>query len=525
MKRVIFMALVGSAAPACLGQDLLPDLITRESDLYDNAIVFENGETRLRLANGTPNKGAGKLYLYGVFPGNPDNTQDVMQRIYRSDGTYWERLSGKFTYHPGHGHIHFDGWSEYRLRTILPGDGVGPVVATGGKTSFCILDLNVYDNTLPGFPANGQFRSCGTSIQGLSVGWMDIYSRGLDGQWINITGVPAGQYWLESEVDPDNLVLESDETNNAARIKVTIGGSGALDPDAYEPNDTRDAVAAQPVGQTNSSNLGPCGPVKTISGLSIHASNNADWFRFYMPATGTSSDSVQVTFIHAQGDIDMRLRDANGAQVASAGGTGNSEVISMNGRARGWYYVEVFGWNGARNPDYTLTINPSQNTTPSVSVIDPPAGDTVRIHGVEAYNVRWNATDANADPTWVSIYFNDTPTLDGTEVLIPTAVNLSGTIGQTTVNSADVLPGRYYVYARVTDGGTIAGAWSAGTISFLPPCPADMNGDRETDLADYFLFFNAYDAETAAADLDLSGTVDLADYFMFFDSFDAGCSN
>src|SRR5262249_24539467 len=149
-----------------------PDIIIRQADLYDNDIVMQSGQRLLRLSNGTPNIGAGKLYLYG---GDVHGTgQDVWQRVYRTHRAFYDRLAGTFTYHAGHHHIHFDNWCQYNLRTILPGDGVGPIIAQGGKTSFCILDLGIYDSSLPGFTPGGQFRACGTTTQGLSVGWMDI---------------------------------------------------------------------------------------------------------------------------------------------------------------------------------------------------------------------------------------------------------------------------------------------------------------------------------------------------------------
>ena len=84
------------------------------------------------------------------------------------------------------------------------------------------------------------------------MGWADVYSKGLIGQNIDITDVADGEYWLESVVDPDDHLLEKDETNNATRIKVTIGTPSAVNPDAYEPNDTALELDGRPVGGPNS---------------------------------------------------------------------------------------------------------------------------------------------------------------------------------------------------------------------------------------------------------------------------------
>ncbi len=549
LKRgVVAGALVGICGMACGQATLLPDIIVTEDQLFDNVIENVGGQRYLRLSNGTANQGAGKLYLYGG-QSHPDGTQDVIQRMYDTAGGFTERIAGQFIYHPGHGHIHVEDWCEYRLREVTAGGGVGEIIARGAKTSFCILDLAVYDSSLPGFPPGGQFRSCGTTIQGLSVGWMDIYGRGLEGQYINITNVADGQYWLESYVDPNDSMLEEDETNNATRILVTIGGgTGPIDPDAYEENDSQSGVDARTVGAANSPNLGPTGPLTVIPALTIDAPGDNDWFKFYLPAQGVSGDVVRIDFEHDFGDVDMRLRNAAGTQVASSTGTVDFEQISMSGRPAGWYYIEVYGYSGATHPGYALTINPSVNATPSVTVDTPPAGDTQRIHGTETYQVDFSANDVNGNLTWVTVWVNDTPTLDGTEILLPSSVNTPGSTGFYVINSAELDPGTYWVYAQVTDGGSSSGDWSQGTITFVDErCDADYSGssdpndpnygvpDGTADSADFFFFLDQFSAGNLLVDVSTSadpndpgygvpdGMLDSADFFFFLDRFIEGC--
>jgi len=57
----------------------------------------------------------------------------------------------------------------------------------------------------------------------------------------------------------------------------------------------------------------------------------------------------------------------------------------------------------------------------------------------------------------------------------------------------------------------------------LPTCVADLDLSGEVDLADFFIFFNAWDQTQSQADVDFSGEIDLADFFMFLNAFDAGC--
>ena len=449
--------------------DQPPDILTRMNELFDHDIVTNivPGRTHLRLSNATANLGPGKLHLYGVLPDNGDGTQDVRQRVWQNIGTFFDRDAGAFLYHPEHGHIHVQDWAVYRLRAVAPDGGVGPIVVEGSKTSFCIVDVLVHDNTLPGFPPNPRYVSCGSSIQGLSVGWADVYTKNLQGQYIDITGVPDGDYWLESEADPLDHILEVDETNNIARIRITIGSPNSINPDAYEPNDQISDLDSRVVGAPNSPVLGPCGPSRTISGLTIHAAGNNDFFRFYMPATGGTGDEVRVDFANASGNLDLELRSAAGAVLAVSTSTANFERIPMNGYPAGWYNVRVYGVPGATSPFYSITVNPSQNGTPAIAVLHPPAGNTY-IPETGVYTATWTASDPEGNETWVDVYVNTSPVLDGNEMFLLSSQSTPGAQGLYVINPAGLPLNTYYVYARITDGGTVAGDWSSGTFTILP---------------------------------------------------------
>ncbi len=449
---------------------LFPDITVRRDELYDNetSVNVEPGRRHLKLSVATPNVGAGKLYLYGVLPANPDGTQDVRQRIFRSDGSFFDRLAGKFIFHSQHDHIHVESWSQFHLRTVLPDSGVGPIISSGAKTSFCILDLAIHDSSLPNHNPSGEFHSCSSSIQGLSVGWADIYSKDLPGQNIDITDVPDGVYWLEAVVDPDTTILEWSDTNNSSRVLVVIGDTAPFIADAYEPADNFDEVDARLVGAVNSPNLGPCDPQRVIDNLSIHAANNDDFFRFYCNSTGTAADFVRIDLLNSQGDLDLRLYNANHSSVGASTSSTNVETISLNGKPEGWYYVRVYGFNGAVNPLYKLTINPPANSAPNVTVVDPSVGDTALIHGLDTYKVGWNHVDPEADECWVSVFVNSAPVLNGNELLLPTSLNTPAAQGFYIINSAYVpADTSLYVYCRITDGGTTTGSWSTGTVTFL----------------------------------------------------------
>jgi hypothetical protein len=471
----VVVVLLVAAVPAALtiptpaaAVDLLPDMIVRESDLYDHDIStsVEAGRVHLRLANGTANIGDGPLHILGG-PEDPfGNTQEVLQRVFADDGTWYDRLAGHFIFHPTHGHVHFEKWALYQLREILPGDGVGDVVAAGTKTSFCLIDGGVHDASLPGFTGGSTYTSCGSSQQGISVGWYDVYGRTLYGQNIDITDVPDGTYWLESIVDPDDVVLESDETNNAARIKVTIGAPAPVNPDPFEPNDSATATAARTVGAVNSPNLGPVVPPRTLDSLSIDSFADEDWYRFYMAGTGGAGDGVTVVFQHGLGDLDAQLLDAGGTVLESGTSVSNDEFLSLAGRGAGWYQLRVYGYAGATHPDYGLVFQVPANGTPAVTTLTPPVGTVSLIHGADNYAVEWSASDPDGDPVWVNIFVNTVPERDGNEIQLVNGVNVDGSLGIALINSAELPEGEYWVHCEATDGGSTAGAWSAGTVAF-----------------------------------------------------------
>lgn len=445
----------------------LPDIIIRQSDLLDNDIRVSGGRTLLRLSNGTANSGVGPLYLYGVTPGNEDGTQDVRQRVYREDGSFFERVAGRFVYHPEHNHIHFEEWAQYRLRAVVGEDGIGEVIAEGAKTSFCILDLGVYDRSLPHYRPGGFFRSCSSTTQGLSVGWIDVYSKSLPGQNIDITDVPDGHYWLESEVDPNNNVLESNEDNNIARVRVTIGDPSDINPDRYEPNNDLAAVAQLTVGTPNSPNIGPSNPKTTIENLSIHEPGEVDYFRFYANHAGGTNDFIRIDFDNSIGNLDLELLDQAG-NVISRSRTGSSfERISLFSKSEGWYFIRVTARDDQTNPAYTLSISPPSNIAPEIITATPGAGDTRVRHGLDLYMVNWEYSDAENDSCWVSVYLSSTPEFNDNAELIAPSLHTSADLDFVVLNTAEVKPGTYYVYCQITDGGQTSGDWSEGTLTIV----------------------------------------------------------
>ncbi len=118
-----------------------------------------------------------------------------------------------FEFSPCHGHYHFQGFASYRLL-----DAQGTTVVTGRKQAYCMEDSEQVV-TGPAIACEKQF-DCDT--QGISAGWADLYGNALDCQWLDITGVAAGDYRVEVSINPGHDFEEASFDNNVSSIPVTI---------------------------------------------------------------------------------------------------------------------------------------------------------------------------------------------------------------------------------------------------------------------------------------------------------------
>jgi hypothetical protein len=140
---------------------------------------------------------------------------------------------------------------------------------------FCLLD-SIHWSTTNG-PATSRY-DC--QNQGISAGWGDVYGRNLSCQWIDITDVPDGSYFLEIEVDPNNQFDELDEANNVARVPIEIGNPVVPGNDSF--NSPRLIHGA--TGIVHGNNTG--GSVQT--GEPSLGGGASVWFRWTAPCSGTA---------------------------------------------------------------------------------------------------------------------------------------------------------------------------------------------------------------------------------------------
>ena len=170
------------------------DVTPTSCTLFEGCVDAQGARSVMRFALFTPNIGSRDLTL-GIAANNP--------AIYH--------------YSDCHEHYHFDEYARYELQEAGGGDSM----ATGHKQAFCLLDST-------GWAWDEEVETYDCANQGISRGWGDIYSDFLPCQWIDITGVPPGDYVIYATINQPRLdsayptLNEMDYTNNTVTVPVTI---------------------------------------------------------------------------------------------------------------------------------------------------------------------------------------------------------------------------------------------------------------------------------------------------------------
>lgn len=238
---------------------LYPDIIVSTHMLQDTFWQKEIPGT-FYLTNSTANIGYGPIEIFGtgrwfcgdsLVDGNvlcSDSTysrQEVVQRLYKKTSfgffDYVDSTVGYMQFHSalGHRHLHVDSWvqNSIRLKGISGNPLDWPILAMGNKVSFCVydhLECNTsfksceYNGTvhryvdLPNAGLGSGYNSCGDHLQGMSVGYSDIYDFNIEGQDVPVDTLCNGKYYLVAQFDPDNLFKERNRSNNLSVVPMRL---------------------------------------------------------------------------------------------------------------------------------------------------------------------------------------------------------------------------------------------------------------------------------------------------------------
>jgi len=211
----------GSAVQPADGLPGMPDLISDRPYIWreQRETNPEDGSLQRVLAfdGYLHNVGEGSLDLMG----NPQIPGDVVQRVF--DGENWEEIAAdaaptvRYETNDGHNHFHLIGISEYALYD----ESRRFKVDDSSKIGFCLVDTEQIEEITDAFYDIDRYQYCNqddpdsTELRmGISPGWRDTYDANTTLQWVDVSNVAPGKYWIGAITDPKNEIAESNEDNN-----------------------------------------------------------------------------------------------------------------------------------------------------------------------------------------------------------------------------------------------------------------------------------------------------------------------
>ena len=226
------------------------DIIAEPQNVPDNALLpdvtpgvpkhlnihNQQQNESLRFTNVWANIGPGTLEYEPLFPdpnANEGETQDAFQNLYDDEGNFgltdqniWHQTVSEFIFHETHNHWHINDVGEFSVRVDnngVPGDiAVGDNGETASiKVGFCITNVFKYNGDES--PTSQRiYWDCEVGLQGIQPGWADQYHQSVEGNEIDITGLPNDTYFLVHKWNPANAFVDGDDTNDESWVKFIL---------------------------------------------------------------------------------------------------------------------------------------------------------------------------------------------------------------------------------------------------------------------------------------------------------------
>jgi hypothetical protein len=233
------------------GPDLIIVQSAFESSLYLDHILAQNCQVQENCLTGYGNRTIIRFTTHiknigdvDYFIGNPTNNPS------------------QFSFINCHNHAHYEGYAEYVLFR-----NNGNPIPIGFKNGFCVMDLECND---------GGTAKYGCSNMGITAHCGDIYSSGLECQWIDITDVDPGDYIFAIRINWDQAAdalgrPEMDYTNNWAQVCITITENSSGDKDFIVNPNCSDYIDCEGTafGGTTIDCEGNCGGSRLSGDLNI----------------------------------------------------------------------------------------------------------------------------------------------------------------------------------------------------------------------------------------------------------------
>ena len=210
------------------------------------------------------------------------------------------------------------------------------------------------------FPSSTSFPNGSTVVNDFDLLFFDSSQTYLDDSYAynpetlttNTTSAHGGMVYIQiyrySGAGSWNLTLNKFTLSNGTGG----GGSGGTSVTNCTGNNTVNSDILEPNDSTATASQASLLPL-TCTGLSIDSSTDVDYFEIDMISGVTYY--ANITFNHANGDIDAGWDDASGNWLTSSGGTSNVESMQVTASSNQTTYLDVYGFSAAINT-YDLEI-------------------------------------------------------------------------------------------------------------------------------------------------------------------------
>jgi hypothetical protein len=309
----------------------------------------------------------------------------------------------------------------------------------------------------------------------------------------NLPAALAGKTGLSFrvEIDPANTVPEINETIGNT-LTVTVNATRL--PDANEAVERSEGFI----------DLGPVRGQVNVSG-NIDSFADSDVFRFVLISPGTAGHRIDLSFLNAQGDLDLLLFNNAGEQVEVSIGAGDGETISLDGLPEGqymaWVRTQTNGSTG--NPAYTLTLHAPDVAGPNLIVDDlVPSSQFLQSGGtVDVTTTLANIGNQASGGFAIRYYISEDPVIDASDTPLTGAIALASLNGESSVVDARTLQlpanlagGIRYIGVLVDSNQQVAEVGESdnqGALTFAILPQADvLEPNNTTDLATQAVFVN-----------------------------------
>ena len=219
-------------AGACEGAALLPDLVAEVPTELSIVRGHVSSQFLLIFLTRVQNAGLGPLRIVGQRASRAQTELGVRQVVACADsGSEIIDRVGVMRYEnePTHRHWHYLDFERY----TLTGLSVRTPTGRSRKAGFCLVDEYDSGLALAGKPRAPIFKEPGNACaagdpgalsaeEGLSVGWGDVYAPYREGQYVDVTHLPGGEYRLLNQLNPQRLLMESRYDNGVAGVTIRL---------------------------------------------------------------------------------------------------------------------------------------------------------------------------------------------------------------------------------------------------------------------------------------------------------------